>query len=50
MSKYFWLLLTIAAVGWYSIVTVYVAIKGLGDIKSMLKRLAASQPEARDTE
>lgn len=34
-----WLLLTIAAVVWYSTITIYVAVKGAGDIKHMLKSL-----------
>ncbi|MGB7207533.1 MAG: hypothetical protein WBD27_02620 [Pyrinomonadaceae bacterium] len=38
--KYFWLILTIAAVGWYIFVTIYVSFKGVTDIKEMLKRLA----------
>ena len=40
IMKYFWLILTIAAVGWYTFVTIYVAFKGVTDIKEMLKRLA----------
>lgn len=35
----FWLCLLIAALAWYSCVTVYVAIKGVSDIKHMLRRL-----------
>lgn len=38
--KYVWLLLTIAAVAWYTFVTMYVAYKGVADIKGMLKRLS----------
>ena len=38
--KYFWLLMTIAAVVWYTFVTMYVAYKGVADIKGMLKRLS----------
>jgi len=38
--KYFWLILTVTAVGWYIFVTAYVAYKGVADIKSMLKSLA----------
>ena len=43
-----WLVLTMACVIWYSTMTVYVAIRGVADIKGMLKRLAASNetPEA----
>lgn len=38
--KYFWLMLVIAAVGWYIVVTLYVAFKGVTDIKQMLRRLS----------
>jgi hypothetical protein len=38
----FWFLLTMACVVWYSTITVYVAIRGAADIKSMLKRLRDS--------
>ncbi len=41
--KYFWLLLTIAAVLWYTFVTAYVAYKGVADIKGMLKRLSEKE-------
>ena len=37
--KYFWLILTLAAVIWYTFVTAYVAFKGVADIKEMLKKL-----------
>jgi hypothetical protein len=32
--------MTMACVVWYSTVTVYVAIKGVTDIKNMLRRLS----------
>ena len=38
--KYFWLVLTITAVVWYTFVTAYVSFKGVTDIKEMLKKLA----------
>lgn len=38
--KYFWLILTAIALLWYIFVTLYVAVKGIADIKGMLKRLA----------
>jgi hypothetical protein len=41
--RYFWLLLTITAVAWYTFVTAYVAYKGVADIKGMLKRLSEKQ-------
>ena len=37
--KYFWLILTLAAVAWYTFVTDYVSYKGVADIKEMLKKL-----------
>lgn len=37
--KYFWLILTLAAVAWYTFVTAYVSYKGVADIKEMLKKL-----------
>lgn len=37
-----WFILTIACVVWYSIMTVYVGIKGARDIKEMLQRLSES--------
>ncbi|HVT30209.1 MAG TPA: hypothetical protein VHE81_19510 [Lacipirellulaceae bacterium] len=36
----FWWLLTMACVVWYSTVTVYVTIKGIADIRHMLRRLS----------
>jgi hypothetical protein len=35
----FWLAITIACLAWYGSVTVYVAIKGVFDIRGMLSRL-----------
>ena len=40
MAKIFWLILTIACVAWYTIVTFYVAVKGVGDIRQMLRNLS----------
>lgn len=39
-SCLFWWLLTIACVVWYSSITIYVAYKGVTDIRNMLKNLA----------
>ena len=44
-TNWFWLGLTIACLIWYSTITIYVAIKGYRDIKSMLKRLQDGQNE-----
>jgi len=39
----FWASLTVAVLVWYSTVTVFVAIKGAGDIRRMLRKLADSK-------
>jgi len=39
-EHWFWWLMTAACLVWYSVVTVYVAIKGAKDIKTMLARLS----------
>ena len=44
----FWFALTAACVIWYSTITVYVAIRGVFDIKGMLKRLQADSPDANE--
>ncbi len=36
---WFWWIVAMACIVWYSTITVYVAIKGLGNIRDMLKRL-----------
>lgn len=36
----FWWLLTIVCLVWYSTVTVYVAVRGIVDIRTMLRQLA----------
>lgn len=40
-----WWLLTAACVVWYLTITIYVAIKGAADIKTMLKRLSERSSE-----
>jgi hypothetical protein len=40
MDHWFWLLLTAACVLWYSTITVFVAFRGMKDIRGMLDRLA----------
>jgi len=42
-NHWFWGLLTIACLVWYSTITIYVSIKGAGDIRDMLRRLARSK-------
>jgi hypothetical protein len=39
MGSWFWGLLTLACVVWYSVVTLYVAVRGAKDIRDMLDRL-----------
>ncbi len=38
-GHWFWWLLTIAVMVWYSTITVYVAVRGTRDIRQMLHRL-----------
>ncbi len=42
-AHFFWWLLTMACVVWYSTITIYVALKGFVDIKEMLKRIEKKQ-------
>ncbi len=41
LAQGFWALITAACVIWYSTITLYVAVKGFGDIRRMLKNLGA---------
>jgi hypothetical protein len=43
MEHWFWWLITMACVVWYSTITVYVTVKGVADIKGMLKRLSQKE-------
>lgn len=40
----FWFVITVAVVAWYSIVTLYVAVKGGFDIRTMLRHLGSMNP------
>jgi hypothetical protein len=42
-NRWFWGLLTLACLVWYSTITIYVAIKGAGDIRQMLRRLSVKK-------
>lgn len=44
LAELFWWLLTYSTVGWYLSVTVYVAVRGVVDIRQMLRRLADDHP------
>lgn len=50
MEHWFWLLLTAAVIVWYCLITGYVAVQGVRDIKGMLGRLKASGSVAEDPE
>jgi len=42
----FWGLLTLVVLVWYSTITIYVGVRGVADIKSMLRKLKQGQDEA----
>jgi hypothetical protein len=42
-EHWFWGALTLVCLTWYSTITVYIAFKGVGDIRSMLQRLSSSK-------
>jgi len=44
IGQYFWLIMTVAVMAWYSTITIYVAIRGAFDVRHMLERLG----EGRD--
>ena len=44
-EHWFWWLVTLAVMLWYSTVTVYVAVKGTLDIRQMLQRLRNGEQE-----
>jgi hypothetical protein len=48
LSCWFWLFVTAAVVIWYSTITVYVAWKGIKDIKNMLGRLGRARDARTD--
>lgn len=39
-EHWFWWLLMLAVLAWYSTVTIYIAVRGTLDIRQMLRRLA----------
>jgi hypothetical protein len=49
-ARWFWWLLTMACVIWYSTITVYVAIRGSFDIRNMLSRLKNGSGEDNATD
>jgi hypothetical protein len=49
-EHWFWWLMTAACMVWYSTITVYVSIKGVTDIKTMLRELASYGPGGEKSE
>ena len=49
LYEWFWFLLTIACIVWYSTITIYVAIRGSYDIRNMLARLANDAPREEES-
>lgn len=47
-EHWFWWLLMVAVVVWYSTVTVYVAVRGTLDIRQMLRRLGVRHADPRE--
>ena len=45
-DHWFWGATTIACLAWYSTITIYIAIKGIIDIRSMLRRLSKGKPSS----
>ncbi len=39
-NHWFWGAIVLACLTWYSTITIYIAIKGVGDIRTMLRRLS----------
>ena len=44
-EHWFWWLVTLAVLVWYSTVTIYVAVKGALDIRQMLRRLKEGEKQ-----
>jgi hypothetical protein len=49
-DHWFWWLMTAAVMLWYSTITIYIAVKGVGDIKTMLRRLASYGPGTENSQ
>ena len=47
-EHWFWWTLTMACVVWYSTITVYVAVRGVMDIKAMFRRLSLHADETNE--
>ncbi len=47
-EHWFWWIVMVAVLIWYATVTIFVAIRGLVDIKQMLRRLADFKTNEKD--
>ena len=47
-EHWFWWLLVMACIAWYSTITIYVAVKGVADIKHLLARLSEINEQPSD--
>lgn len=47
-EHWFWLSVSVACVIWYMTVTIFVAIKGFSDIKSMFTKLSRQKDESEN--
>jgi hypothetical protein len=47
-EHWFWWLLTMACVTWYSTITIYVAVQGARDIKHMLRELGKAPNDTEE--
>ena len=50
VEHWFWAAMTAAVIVWYSTVTIYVAFRGMLDIKGMLARLKEGNDAAADAD
>jgi len=47
-NHWFWATTTLVCLAWYSTVTVYVAIRGAADIRTMLRRLSEGKSRSQE--
>lgn len=50
IAQNFWFVMAIACLLWYTVLTLYVSVKGGFDIKSMLKKLSSKQQDEKENE
>ncbi len=44
-DHWFWGAITVICLAWYSTITIYVAVRGAADLRSMLRRLSDKEDE-----